>query len=32
MLKSPSTSDYDDTDNGVYKSTFLELMIKHLME
>ena len=28
MFESPSTSDYDDMDNGVSKSTVLELIIK----
>ena len=32
MLESPSTSDGDDMDNGVSKSTFLEPKIQHLME
>ena len=30
MLKSPPTSDYDEKENGVSKSTFLEPTIKHL--
>ena len=32
MLKSPPTSSYDDMDNGVSKSIFLEPKIKHLMK
>ena len=32
MLESPSTSDYDDMDNNVYKSTVLEPTIKHLIK
>ena len=32
MLDSPFTSDYDDMDNGVYKSKLLEHTIKHLMK
>ena len=32
MLESPSTSDYDDTENGVSKPISLELTIKHLMK
>ena len=30
MLESPYTSDYDEMDNGVSKSTLLEPKIKHL--
>ena len=32
MLESTSTSDYDDTENGVSKSTVLQPTIKHLMK
>ena len=32
MLESPSTSDYDEMDNVVSKSTVLEPTIKHLMK
>ena len=32
MLESPSTSDYDEMDNGVYKSTVLLPTIKHLIK
>ena len=32
MLESPSTSDYDETENGVSKSTVLQPTIKHLMK
>ena len=30
ILESPSTSDYDEMENGVSKSTMLEPTIKHL--
>ena len=32
ILESPPTSDYDDMDNSVYKSTVLEPTIKHLIK
>ena len=32
MLEAPSTSDYDEMDNVVTKSTILEPTIKHLMK
>ena len=32
ILESPSTSDYDDMENGVSKSTVLEPTIKHVVK
>ena len=32
MLQYPSTSDYDDMENGVSKSTLLQPTINHLMK
>ena len=32
ILKCPSTSDYDEMENGVYKSKVINPTIKHLMK